>query len=138
MNRTRLKMQLVKHEGIQLKPYTDSVGKLTIGVGRNLTDIGITEDEAMTLLDHDILVAWHACQRVVLGFDALDEPRQHALLDMMVNLGETRFAAFKKMIAAIDARDFDRAADEMLDSKWAKQVDQRAETLATMMRTGTS
>lgn len=137
VNRSRLKQQLREHEGMRRKPYHDSVsGKLTIGVGRNLDDVGITEDEAEVLLDNDIVVAWRGCQRVVPGFDVLDEARQHALMDMAFNLGETRLSGFKKMLAAVEAREWDRAADEMLASTWAKQVGRRAEALATMMRSG--
>lgn len=134
MNRTRLKMQLVHHEGLKLKPYRDTEGKLTIGVGRNLDDRGITEPEAMSLLDADINEALRACQHIFGGFDTLSEARQHALLDMAFNLGETKLRGFKKMLAAVDARDFERAAAEMLDSKWATQVGARAKTLAAMMK----
>lgn len=133
MNRTRLKVMLVKHEGLRLHPYRDTVGKLTIGVGRNLDDRGLTEDEAMVMLDRDINEALHVCESVFLGFDTLSEPRQHALLDMAFNLGEPRLRGFTKMIAAVEARDFEKARTEMLDSKWAKQVGQRAQTLADMV-----
>lgn len=136
MNRTRLKLQLVKHEGLRLKPYTDTVGKLTIGVGRNLTDRGISEDEAQTLLEHDINEAWRICQVLVPGFDGLPEPQQHALLDMAFNMGQPHLATFSRMLAAVNARDFNRAAAEMLESKWATQVGARARTLAALMRTG--
>lgn len=136
MNRTKLRAQLVQHEGLRLKPYTDTVGKLTIGVGRNLTDNGISEDEADLLLDNDLSEAWHICQRHIPGFNTLAEPRQHALVDMAFNLGETRFVKFPKMLAAIEVHDFKRAAAEMLNSKWANQVGQRARTLAGMMATG--
>lgn len=134
MNRTRLKAQLVRHEGLRLKPYRDTVGKLTIGVGRNLDDVGITEDEAGQLLDNDVTRAYHELVRAVPSFGSLDEDRQHVLLDMAFNLGVPRLLEFKKMLAAVESRDFDQAAAEMLDSRWARQVGRRAETLAAMMR----
>lgn len=127
---------LVTHEGLRLKPYRDPVGKLTIGVGRNLDDVGITEEEALYLLKNDI--------NRVLGFlstrydwwSALTVNRKMALVDMCFNLGETRFRTFKRMIKALEQGDYEKAADEMLDSKWARQVKGRAQTLARMMREG--
>jgi lysozyme len=136
MNRTRLRAQLMRHEGLRLMPYTDTAGKLTIGVGRNLTDRGISEDEASALLDNDITNIWHELTQKCACFGAMDEPRQHALIDIAFNLGVPALMHFVKMMTALEARDYDRAADEMLDSKWARQVGKRAQTLATIMRTG--
>jgi len=136
MNRTRLRTQLVQHEGLRLKPYTDTVGKLTIGVGRNLTDVGITDDEAALLLDNDITRVWQELTHAVGCFSSLDEVRQHVLLDMAFNLGVPRLLKFEKMLAAVEGHHFDVAADEMLNSKWASQVGKRAQTLAAMMRDG--
>lgn len=134
MNRTRLRAQLQVHEGRRAFVYQDTVGKSTVGVGRNLEDRGLSEDEIDLLLDNDISAAYADAVRVVPGFNTLSEDRQHALLDMIFNLGIARFLKFKEMLAAIEARDFERAAREMLDSKWAKQVGKRAETLAGLMR----
>jgi lysozyme len=136
MNRTVLKALLVKHEGLRLKPYTDTVGKVTIGVGRNLTDDGISEAEARMLLDDDITAAWSRLPSVVRCFGSLDDTRQHVLLDMAFNLGVDGLRHFVKMLAAIEARDFAKAADEMLASTWAKEVGDRATELAQMMRVG--
>lgn len=134
MNRTRLRAQLVQHEGLRLKPYTDTVGKLTIGVGRNLTDRGITEDEAMDMLDHDINHAREACLRLYGGFDVFSENQQHALIDFVFNVGEGTASNFTHMRAAIDARDWPKAAECLLDSKYAKQVGKRAHTVAALLR----
>lgn len=133
MNRTRLREQLKRHEGVRLMPYKDTVGKLTIGVGRNLDERGLSELEVDYLLDNDVTSAYNDVVRVVPGFNTLSEDRQHALLDMVFNLGVSRFLRFRKFLAAIDARDFERAAAEMMDSKWARQVGQRAETLKAMI-----
>lgn len=137
MNRAALKAQLVRHEGLRLKPYRDTVGKLTIGVGRNLDDVGITEDEARTLLDNDVARVESHIARVVPAFSSLDDVRQRVLVDMAFNLGVPGLLKFKAMLAAVEARDFFHAALEMIDSRWAAQVGQRATRLAAMMETGT-
>lgn len=127
--------QLVLHEGLRLKPYTDTVGKLTIGVGRNLTDVGISEEEAHVLLDHDL----DQCVADLATFDwfhRLDAIRQRVLIDMRFNLGPSRFRAFKQTLAAVASGDYVKASDSMLKSKWSQQVGQRARTLARMMATG--
>src|SRR5713101_3726055 len=90
VNRTALKLLLVKHEGLSLKPYRCPAGKLTIGVGRNLDDRGISEDEAAMLLDNDIRFVWKELSRVLPGFTLLDETRQNVLMDMCFNLGTAR------------------------------------------------
>lgn len=135
MDRDRLKDQLFLHEGFEPKPYKDTVGKWTIGVGRNLDDVGITEVEARTLLDNDIHSAEAIASRVISSYHDLDEVRQRVVVDMAFNLGG-KLAHFKKAIAAIVAEDFDTAATEMLDSLWARQVGRRATRLSVMMRTG--
>ena len=125
-----------RHEGLRLKPYEDTVGKLTIGVGRNLTDVGISEHEAAYLLTNDIAVAAASLRRAYPWFSGMGLPRQDALTDMMFNLGAARFAGFAQMIAALEQRDYETAAKEMLDSKWAQQVGARATELAAIIRTG--
>jgi lysozyme len=130
-----LRELLIKHEGLRLKPYVDTVGKLTIGVGRNLDDVGISKDEALFMLDNDI----EKCEAELKQFDwfnNLDEVRQIVLLDMAFNLGIPRLLKFKKTIQYIQDCDFENAAKEMLDSTWAKQVKGRALELSEMMRTG--
>jgi lysozyme len=136
MNRTRLKLLLVKHEGERLKPYTDTTGNLTIGVGRDLTSLGISHDEAALMLDNDISRVWNELSSAFGFFGSLDETRQHVLMDMTFNLGLSRMHLFAKMLAAIEARNFDAAAEEMLASKWAREVGDRAVELAKMMRQG--
>jgi len=136
MKRSVLAKQLELHEGRRAHPYRDTVGKLTIGVGRNLDDKGLSEEEIDVLLDNDITEAWQELTRSLSWFPSLDDVRQHVLLDMAVNLGVAGLLQFKKMLAACERRDFDGAAAEMLDSKWATQVGDRAKTLDRMMRTG--
>lgn len=137
MNRTKLKLLLVKHEGDKRHPYKDTSGHLTIGVGRNLEAKPLSDDIVQAMLDEDILEAWHRCQRLFGGFDGLDEVRQHALLDMAFNLGE-KLADFTKMLVAVERRDWNDVAREALDSTWATQVGGRARTIAYMLATGAS
>ena len=129
-----LKDQLILHEGLKLEPYECTAGKLTIGVGRNIEDIGITEDEARYLLDNDILRVCDELDRNLPWWRDLSDARQRVLVDMVFNLGISRFMQFQNTIAAIESGDYDKAADEMLDSRWADQVGNRAKTLSRMMR----
>src|SRR5438445_13699341 len=114
----------------------DSAGNITVGVGRNLTANGISEEEAAFLLDNDINKALEFCQASIDCFGALDNARQNVLVEMAFNLGGEGLAKFTKMLAALEKRDFSAAADEMLASAWAKQVGQRAVDLAEAMQIG--
>lgn len=136
MNRDRLRALLIKHEALRLKPYADTAGKLTIGVGRNLEDVGISEQEAMFLLENDIGKAVAYCRQAFPWFNALCDSRQNVVASMAFNLGAAKLAEFKKMLAAIAKSDFETAANEMLCSAWAGQVGPRAVELAQMMRDG--
>ena len=127
--------QLILHEGLRLKPYRCTAGKLTIGVGRNLDNKGITYDEAMFLLRNDIeevtrqleLFGWYV---------ALGPVRRKVLIDMAFNLGMAGLMGFKQMIEALKQGDYERAADEMVNSRWYGQVGERGRRLERMMRTG--
>mgnify|MGYP006090340363 FL=1 len=149
--------KLVSHEGLVLTVYQDTLGIDTIGIGRNLEDRGITEEElnyigvasieavyedgitelaAHYLARNDVeivereLLSAHPC------VDSLDSVRQLILMDMAFNMGVPRLRKFKNMWAAIHAEDFPTAAKEMLDSRWAKQVKSRATKLANAMHNG--
>jgi lysozyme len=136
MDLYRTRDQIERHEGLRLKPYKDSVGKLTIGIGRNLDDVGITEDEAYTLFYHDIKNTMMDLDRNVKWWIGLDAPRQAVLINMAFNLGIDRFLKFKLTLAAVKRGDYDLAAEEMLDSKWATQVGSRATELSKQMQLG--
>lgn len=124
-----------KHEGLRFKPYKDTVGKLTIGYGRNLDDNGITLAEAEQMLSNDIQNCYAECLKLPC-WNKLNEARQAVLLDMCFNLGITRMKTFKKMLAALEVGAYNRAAKEMLASKWAMQVKTRATELADIMKKG--
>lgn len=133
--RRLLWQQLLRHEGIRLKVYKDSVGVPTIGVGRNLRDKGITETEAMMLLDHDIEECERDCETFP-WFETLDPVRRRVILNMRFNLGPKGLRLFKNTLAAVAAKEYVVAARAMLSSKWARQVGKRATELAEMMRLG--
>ncbi len=130
-----LKEWIKHHEGLRLHPYTDTVGKITIGYGRNLQDNGISKAEAELLFQDD----FQRCQNELGHFRWYNQSPEHiqnALINMCFNLGIYRLLGFKKMIAALIDKDYTQAAIEALNSKWAKQVGQRAKDVALMMRQG--
>lgn len=135
MNRLLLLNQLRRDEGLRLRPYRCSAGRLTIGYGRNLEDRGITREEAEQLLRNDV----DDLHRELLGlrqYVYLDPVRQVVLANMAFNLGVSGLRGFRRMLNAISLGDYALAAKEMLDSKWAVQVGERAVRLAEMMRSG--
>lgn len=136
MNRDDLRSMLVLHEGLRLHPYKCTAGKLTIGVGRNLDDAGISQDEAMYLLERDIDRVEADLDRTWPWWREMTDARQQVLADMCFNLGLTRLMGFVNTIAAMKVGRYDAAADGMLASLWAQQVGQRAQRLAKMMREG--
>ncbi len=127
-----------RHEGFRDKPYRDTVGKLTIGYGRNLDDVGISEVEAEYLLTSDVSRIIAELSSHLQFWNTLDLARQDALIDMCYNLGLVGLLEFKKMLAAIESGDFKSASSEMLNSRWAIQVGNRAIELAKMMVDGDS
>ena len=131
----RLRDDLIRHEGLRLKPYRDTEGVLTIGVGHNLAE-GISEHIAMLMLDDDIQRHSEELERAHPVVNLVGEVRRDVLINMAFNLGVSRLSGFRKMWAAIHAKDWYIASAEMLDSKWARQVGKRATELAEMMRSG--
>ena len=136
-DRQKTIQQLRLHEGERLKPYRCTAGKLTIGVGRNLEDRGITAEESAYLLNNDIEREWKALTTSLPWVTGLNDVRQRVLLDMSFNLGIVGLLKFKNTLATIERGEYARAADMMLDSLWARQVGNRAKRLSQMMRTGT-
>jgi lysozyme len=128
--------QIRQDEGVRRFPYTDTVGKTSIGVGRNLTDVGLSDTEIDFLLQNDIKAVEDTLKLRLPWFPALNEVRQAVLINMTFNIGFNRLDQFPAMLTAIARGTWDLAAQEMLDSIWAKQVGARALRLAQQMRTG--
>lgn len=127
--------QIKLDEGFRGKPYLDTVGKTTIGYGRNLDDNPLIESEAGILLLNDL---WK-CEieaKTLSYYQDLSQYKKNIIINMIFNLGFTRFKGFKKMNKALECFDYATAAIEMLDSKWARQVGKRAQRLAMQMRIG--
>ena len=131
----KLKLFLIRHEGLELKPYKCPAGKLTIGVGRNIEDNGISEDEALYLLENDIKRCEKELKEIFEDFEDLPENVKIALIDMIFNLGKTRFLKFKKMIQAIKDKNFIKASEEAKNSHWCKQVKSRCEDVCKLLKT---
>ena len=127
--------QLILHEGIRLKPYRCKAGKLTIGVGRNLEDKGLSKQEALFLLRQDIAEFTDALQAHT-WFLRLDQVRKKVLIDMAFNLGLAGLFGFKNMITYLEIGDYERASEEMVNSRWYGQVGDRGKRLVKMMVTG--
>jgi lysozyme len=135
INMKEMVKQLELHEGLRLKPYYDTVDKLTIGIGRNLEDTGISKAEASFMLQNDLIRIIAELDEQMPWWRELTENRRRILVDMAFNLGTFGLSQFRDMLAATKVGDFDGASKEMLDSKWAKQVGARAERLAQAMKT---
>lgn len=132
----KLADQLERHEGFRSHPYKDATGHITIGIGRNLDDVGITRNEAKRLLANDVASIEQELLEALPVVETLSAPRQLALVNMGFNIGLPTLLRFENMIEAIRQEDWDEAANEMLNSLWAKQVGDRAVELSEIMRTG--
>ena len=134
MNARRLAKDLLRDEGLRLKPYRCTAGKLTIGVGRNLDDRGLTEPEALLLLDNDIQACWTQLEVGLPWITTAPEAVQEVLTNMCFNLGVHGLLKFKKTLGFLQTGDYQDAAAEMLRSDWASQVGPRADRLAQKLR----
>lgn len=134
---SKLVKQLRQHEGVRSHVYKCTAGFETIGVGRNIAEsgLGLSDDEIDYLLANDI----KRCKAELLAFSwfvDLDDVRQDALTNLLFNLGMTRLMGFKNALNAMERADYVTAADEFMDSRWAKQVGNRAIEVTEMIRTG--
>lgn len=128
--------QIKRHEGLSLKPYKCTMGALTIGYGRNLDSRGVTAAEAQQMLLNDLSEVSERLTSTWPDILSHDNVRQAAFVNMAFNIGVSGFMKFVKMHNALSLKDYEVAANEMLDSKWAEQVGSRAIELATQVRTG--
>lgn len=135
MNKEQLRADLKRDEGLRLKPYTDTKGKLTIGVGRNLTDVGINEVEAEILLATDVERAIAQLDGNCPWWSAMPEAAQRGLANLAFNDGVPKlFVKSPKMMACLRARDFAGAARELLDGPYKTQVGDRAQRIADLFQ----
>ena len=134
-SKQKLKELLVKHEEYKKFPYIDTVGKITIGIGYNLSDRGIDDEWINDQYQKDVAYFYTQLSKDFDWFLKFNEDRQIVLIDMCF-MGYQHFLEFKDMLAALEKGDYQQAASEMLNSKWATQVGERASTLATIMRQG--
>lgn len=152
VNREVLRAELIRDEGLKLKAYRCTAGKLTIGVGRNMDDVGLLADElkrgwhgqdmcrdgisrgqALIMLDNDITRCEADLDRKLPWWRTLDDIRQRVLVNMCFNLGIGGLCGFKNTLADIQAGRYYSARVGMLASKWARQVGARADRLADLM-----
>lgn len=136
MNYDKILSELEVDEGIRAKPYTDTKGKTSIGVGRNLTDRGLSEDEIQYLLCNDIKNVEQQLNAKLPWWRQMNDARQNVLANMCFNMGINTLLTFQNTLKAMEDGDYEKAAEEMLDSLWAKQVHGRAQRLAARMKSG--
>ena len=132
-----LEQRIKMHEGFRAFPYLDTTNNLTLGYGRNLTDNGISKQEAIVMLQNDIDRAkadYHKLPAAVR--DNCNTIRREVLVEMIFQLGLGGVLKFKRMLRAIQNNDFERAASEQIDSLWGRQTPNRAHELAGLMRKG--
>lgn len=132
-----LRHQLRIDEGVKKFPYVDTMGKLSIGVGRNLADCGVSDDEIDLLLTNDIARAEQTARYLLPGFDDLSDVRKYVMCNLAFNLGQEKLAEFQKLLLAVHEGRWTDAASEILDSRYAQQVGARAIRLSNAMRDDT-
>jgi len=137
MDFDKLKKELIRDEGLKLKPYRCTAGKLTIGIGRNLDDKGISEAEALVLLENDISECVEDC-KAIFGTEwyKFSDARKRVFVNMRFNLGGGTFMTFKSMINHAKRHEYEMVAYHMIHSRWRNQVGERAQRLIRMMREG--
>jgi len=128
--------QLVLHEGVRHKVYTCPAGKLTIGVGRNIEDLGLSDDEIYYLLKNDIRRCDEELTNAFRFYKDLDPVRKDAMINMAFNIGISRLRGFKMALKLMETKEYSEASMEFLDSLWASQVGQRALDIAHMIKYG--
>ena len=131
---TSIDNQLINDEGLRLKPYKDSKGILTIGVGHNLTN-GISRAAVMFIFREDLNNAIKDAEKLPF-YSSLGRIRQNIIVNMVFNMGLPTFKKFTKTIRAIENKNYKEASKQMMDSKWATQVGKRATRLSKEMLKG--
>ena len=144
MNIDQLRMELEYDEGCKYEIYLDHLGLPTFGIGHLVTEddpehgqeVGtpVSEERVIEVFEKDVQITIGECKKLYDDWDDLPEEAQLIIANMMFNMGRPRLSQFKGMKRGVDARDWNAAADEMVDSKWYRQVTNRADRLVTRMR----
>jgi lysozyme len=144
MNKDKLREEIAEDEGCKYEVYLDHLGLPTCGIGHLIKEndeeqgkaVGtvVEQERVKQLFSLDMAVTVDECKVLYPDFDELPEECQHIIANMMFNMGRPRLSKFKGMKAGVDARDWNKAADEMVDSRWYKQVTNRARRLVDRMR----
>jgi len=139
-DREKLRTELIRDEGLRLSAYRDSLGYLTIGVGHLIgkgeTFTTLTHPQAMELLDQDIAIAERRLTNIFPSWRSLDEVRQMGFLNLTFNLGY-KLADFKRFLHSAKSEDWEKAADQLMQSRWYKQVKSRGPRIVHAIRVGT-
>ena len=135
MNMARLRETITRHEGSRLDMYQDTLGIWTIGVGHNIQEKGISPKVMEIMLQEDLEEAISELKRSVSFFSRMPEQVQEALVNLSFNMGIPRLMQFRNTLAYLRDGEFESAADELLDSRYAEQVGHRALEVADMIRT---
>ena len=125
-DRELIRKRLIDFEGLVLKSYVCPTGYTSVGVGRNLETNGITEEEAMYLLNNDIKTVIKKLDKHWITWRKLPITAQYVCIDLVFNMGVNSFMSFRKTRAYMEMGDFEKAGIELLDSQYAKQVGRRA------------
>lgn len=136
MKLAQLERELTLDEGKRSKAYKCTAGKTTVGVGRNLDDVGLSDDEISYLLRNDITRVCADLDRELPWWRQMSEARQRAMVNFVFNVGIGTALTFKNSLALLKEGKYKEAADAMLQSRWAKQVGQRAIRVTDMIRHG--
>ena len=144
MNIQQLKLELERDEGIVYEIYNDHLGYPTFGIGHLITEsdqeygltvgTSVSTERCAEVFEKDVKSVFADCEKLYSDFYELPEEAQLIIANMMFNMGRTRLSKFKGMKSGVDARDWERAADEMVDSRWYNQVTSRADRLVVRMR----
>ena len=144
MDTQALRIELTEDEGCEYEVYNDHLGYATFGIGHLILDsdpeygseVGtpVSESRVIEAFESDIVQVLSDCETLYPDFESLPEDAQRIIANMMFNMGRPRLSKFKGMKRGVDSRDWNAAADEMVDSAWYKQVTNRAERLVTRMR----
>lgn len=128
---------MIEHEGLRHKPYTDTEGVITIGIGFNL-DIGLDDEEIDMIFQRRAMKAERDAINAIGAriWARMNRERQWVLKSMAFQLGGSGLSKFKKMIAALNVEDYHTAAEEALNSKWARQTPNRAKHHSEVIRAG--